>query len=59
MTGTDRRALQAYLNHPLDDLVAELELYDLASKGPAEIWNKVAGPVCQRLCVEWDYCGKR
>ena len=59
MTDTDRRALQAYLNRPLDDLMAELELYDPASRGPAEVWNKVAGPVRQRLCVEWDYCQVR
>jgi len=39
--------------------MAELELYDLVSKGPAEVWNKVAGPVRQCLCVEWDYCSKR
>ncbi len=30
MTDTDRRDLQAYLNRPLDDLMAELELYDPA-----------------------------
>ena len=59
MTDTDRHALQAYLNLPLDELMAELELYDLASKGPAEVWNKVAGPLRQRLCVEWDWCNKR
>jgi hypothetical protein len=51
--------LQAYLNRPLDDLMAELELYDPASKGPADVWNKVAGPLRQRLCVEWDYCTVR
>ena len=59
MTDTDRRALQAYLNRPLDDLMAELELYDPASKGPADVWNKVAGPLRQRLCVEWDWCQVR
>jgi len=59
MTDTDRRALQAYLNRPLDDLMAELELYDPASRGPAEVWNKVAGPVRQRLCVEWGWCRLR
>ena len=59
MTETDRRALQAYLNRPLDGLMAQLELYDQASRGPAEVWNKVAGPVRQCLCVEWDYCSKR
>ena len=59
MTDTDRRALQAYLNRPLDDLMAELELYDPASRGPVEVWNKVAGPIRQRLCVEWDWCQVR
>ena len=59
MTETDRRTLQAYLNRPLDDLMAELELYDPASRGPADVWNKVAGPVRQRLCVEWGWCKVR
>jgi hypothetical protein len=39
--------------------MAELELYDPVSRGPAEAWNKVARPVRQRLCVEWDYCNVR
>jgi hypothetical protein len=30
MADTDRRTLQAYLNRSLDDLMAELELYDTA-----------------------------
>jgi hypothetical protein len=55
----DNSTLQAYLNCPLDDLMAELELYDPASRGPADAWNKVAGPVRQRLCVEWDWCQVR
>jgi hypothetical protein len=59
MTQSERRALQAYLDRPLDDLLAELELYDPASRGPADVWNKIAGPVRQRLCVEWDYCAVR
>ena len=59
MTETDRRALQAYLDRPLDDLMEQLELYDPASKGPAEAWNKVARPVRQRLCVEWGWCQVR
>jgi len=59
MSDIDRRALQAYLNRPLDDLMAELELYDPASRGPADAWNKVAGPVRQRLCVEWGWCQVR
>ena len=52
----DHAPLQAYLNRPVEDLMAELELYDPASRGPAEVWNKIAGPVRQRLCVEWGYC---
>ena len=59
MTEADRRKLQAYLDRPLNDLMSELELYDPASKGPADVWNKVAGPLRQRLCVEWDYCRVR
>ena len=59
MTEADRRKLQAYLDRPLNDLMSELELYDSASKGPANVWNKVAGPLRQRLCVEWDYCRVR
>ena len=59
MTDTDRRALQAYLDRPLDDLMEQLELYDPASRGPAEAWNKVAGLVRQRLCVEWGWCQVR
>ncbi len=59
MTEADRRALQAYLDRPLDDLLAELELYDPASRGPADAWNRIAGPLRQRLCVEWGYCRVR
>ena len=59
MTDTDRRALQAYLDRPLDDLMAELELYDPASRDATDVWNKVVGPVRQRLCVEWGWCKVR
>jgi hypothetical protein len=59
MSEVDRRELQAYLDRPLDDLLAELALYDPASRGPAEVWDKVAGAVWQRLCEEWDYCQRR
>ena len=59
MTETDRHALQAYLDRPLNDLMEQLELYDPASRGPAEAWNKVAGPVRQRLCMEWGWCQVR
>jgi len=59
MTEPNPATLQAYLDRPLDDLMEELELYDPASKGPAEVWNKIAGPLRQRLCVEWGYCTVR
>ncbi len=64
MTEPDRRTLQRYLNRPLDNLMEELALYDPTSregvsKGLADVWSKVAGPLRQRLCVEWDYCKVR
>jgi hypothetical protein len=59
MTEPNPATLQAYLDRPLDDLMGELELYDPASKGPADVWNKIAGPLRQRLCVEWGYCTVR
>ena len=59
MTEADRRKLQAYLDRPLDNLMDELELYDPASRGPADVWNKIAPALRQRLCVEWDYCQVR
>jgi hypothetical protein len=37
MADGDRRTLQAYLSRPLDDLMTELELYDPASRGPADV----------------------
>ena len=55
----DRRKLQDYLTRPLADLESELELYAPASRGAAEIWDKIAGPLRQRICVEWDYCTAR
>ncbi len=59
MNESDRVRLQSYLARPLDDLLAELELYDPASRGPAEVWDKVAAPLRQRLCDEWKYCKVR
>jgi hypothetical protein len=59
MTEADRQALQAYLNRPLDDLMEELSLYDPTSRGAADVWQKIAGPLHQRLCVEWNYCQVR
>ncbi len=58
-TEADRRKLQTFLARPLADLESELELYDAASRGPADVWNKIAGPLRQRICVEWDYCAVR
>ena len=59
MTDPDNRTLQAYLARPLDELMEELDLYDPASRGPAEAWRKITGPVRQRICLEWDYCTVR
>jgi len=59
MTDADRKALKTLLDRPLDDLMAELELYDPASRGPGDAWNKIAGPLRQRLCVEWGWCQVR
>ena len=59
MMEPDGRKLQQYLNRPLNDLEEELTLYAPAERGPAQIWARVAGPVRQRLCVEWDWCQVR
>jgi hypothetical protein len=59
MSTADQRKLQAYLDRPLDDLKRDLELYDPASRGPADVWNKLVPALRQRLCVEWDYCKVR
>lgn len=37
MTNTDPQ-LQAYLERPLPDLMAELTLYDDTSRGPGQTW---------------------
>lgn len=58
-TEADRRKLQTYLARPLADLESELELYAPTSRGAAEVWEKISGPLRQRLCVEWDYCRVR
>jgi hypothetical protein len=58
MTSTDPRAMQAYLDRPLDDLLDELSVYD-TERGIGDTWAKIAGPVYQRLCVEWDWCQVR
>jgi hypothetical protein len=59
VTEPDRRALQRYLDRPLDDLMEDLALYDSAERSLTDVWSKVAGPLRQRLCVEWDYCKVR
>ena len=59
MSNNDRRTLQANLDRPLDDLMAELSLYAPAERSPADVWAKISGPVHQRLCVEWNYCQVR
>jgi hypothetical protein len=56
---SNRSELQAYLDRPLDDLMDELSLYAPTERSPADVWAKIAGPVRQRLCVEWDYCTVR
>ena len=51
--------LQAYLEQPLPDLMAELSLYDDTTRSPADTWAKIAGPLRQRICDEWDWCEVR
>jgi hypothetical protein len=55
MTDAEHRQLQSYLRRSEADLLAELELYDAASKGVGDTWSRVAGPLRQRLCVEWNW----
>ena len=55
----DRHNLQTYLALPLSGLESELELYAPSARGPAEVWEDIAAPLRQRLCVEWDYCTAR
>ncbi len=59
MSNTERRQMQAYLSRPEKELMEELSLYAPTVRGPAEVWAKIAGPVRQRLCVEWNYCEVR
>ena len=58
-TEAERHKLQTCLARPLADLESELELYDPASRGATDAWQKISGPLRQRLCIEWDYCQKR
>jgi hypothetical protein len=59
MTNTNRQALQAYLDRPLDDLVAELERADPRSDPHVQVWTKMVSPLYKRLCVEWNFCDLR
>lgn len=58
-TEADRCKLQTALARPLADLESELELYAPTSRGAAEVWQKISGPLRQRICLEWDYCAVR
>jgi hypothetical protein len=51
--------LRRQMDRPLADLMAELALYAPAAKGPADLWQRVAAPVQQRLCHEWGWCDVR
>jgi hypothetical protein len=59
MTENQRRELEAYLNRPLSELEAELALYAPAQRGPADVLERVAGPVRQWLCEDWNWCQVR
>jgi hypothetical protein len=59
MTPTDRRAMQAYLDRPLDELMEELDLYEPTGRGLGSAWDGVSDAVRQRLCVEWRWCELR
>jgi hypothetical protein len=51
--------LREYLERPLPDLMAELALYDDTTRGANKTWQKIAGPVRQRICTEWKWCDIR
>jgi hypothetical protein len=55
----DNPELQAYLARPLPDLMAELSLYDEATRGPGDTWQKIAAPIRRRICDEWGWCTLR
>ncbi|PKO21207.1 MAG: hypothetical protein CVU38_15975 [Chloroflexi bacterium HGW-Chloroflexi-1] len=59
MTESDRRMVQAYLDRPLDDLMAELNLHTAETRGIGEFWQQIVEPLRQRICVEWDWCRVR
>lgn len=51
--------LQHYLERSLPDLMAELALYDDTTRGANDVWQKIAGPLRQRICTEWKWCEAR
>lgn len=55
----DSARLREYLERPLPDLMAELALYDDTTKGASDVWQKIAGPLRQRVCTEWKWCQVR
>lgn len=55
----DSARLREYLERPLPDLMAELALYDDTTKGAGDVWQKIAGPLRQRICTEWQWCEVR
>jgi hypothetical protein len=59
MNPTQARRLQAQLDRPLDDLMAELLLYAPAAKGPGDVWARLVDPLQRRVCQEWDWCNVR
>ncbi len=59
MTEFNEARAAAYLERPLPNLLDELTLYDDTVRGASETWQKIATPVRQRLCVEWNWCQVR
>ncbi|MCA9926189.1 MAG: hypothetical protein KC421_27650, partial [Anaerolineales bacterium] len=59
MTDFNQAKAERYLKRPLPDLLDELALYDDTVRGAGEVWQKIAAPVRQRLCVEWNWCEVR
>jgi hypothetical protein len=63
MTEFNQEQAQQYLAMSLAELEAELALYDGTDRGAADgariAWQKIAAPVRQRICAEWDWCEVR
>lgn len=59
MTDFDQQRAEQYLARPLPDLMDELALYDDAYRGAGDVWQKVADPVRQRICTDWNWCEVR